>query len=237
MYKIGVVEDEKEYQESLINSLHRIEKEQGEQFMVRLFNDGMDILDEYSVDYDLLLLDIKMKYIDGMETARRIREIDKDVTIIFITSLAQYAIEGYKVQAFDFILKPVKYEQFQVTINHALNSIKKWKKEKMLRVIDGNNIRKVSTNDIYYMEVINHDIFIHTDSEVVIMKNTRMRDMENDLRQYNYARANQSFLVNMKYISEIKGDEIILPNTIVFLSRSRKKDFIKQFAFYIGMEI
>ena len=107
----------------------------------------------------------------------------------------------------------------------------------MLRVIDGNNIRKVSTNDIYYMEVINHDIFIHTDSEVVIMKNTRMRDMENDLRQYNYARANQSFLVNMKYISEIKGDEIILPNTIVFLSRSRKKDFIKQFAFYIGMEI
>ena len=73
--------------------------------------------------------------------------------------------------------------------------------------------------------------------EVVIMKNTRMRDMENDLRQYNYARANQSFLVNMKYISEIKGDEIILPNTIVFLSRSRKKDFIKQFAFYIGMEI
>ena len=130
MYKIAVVEDEKEYQESLINSLHRIEKEQGEQFMVRLFNDGMDILDEYSVDYDLLLLDIKMKYIDGMETARRIREIDKDVTIIFITSLAQYAIEGYKVQAFDFILKPVKYEQFQVTINHALNSIKKWKKEK-----------------------------------------------------------------------------------------------------------
>ena len=140
MYKIAVVEDEKEYQESLINSLHRIEKEQGEQFMVRLFNDGMDILDEYSVDYDLLLLDIKMKYIDGMETARRIREIDKDVTIIFITSLAQYAIEGYKVQAFDFILKPVKYEQFQVTINHALNSIKKWKKEKMLRVIDGNNM-------------------------------------------------------------------------------------------------
>ena len=111
MLKIAIVEDERECQEALIEHLRKYEKEKNEAFIVRIFNDGIDILDDYSADYDLIFLDIHMKYQDGMTTAKRIREVDADAQIVFITALAQYAIEGYKVNALDFILKPVVYEQ------------------------------------------------------------------------------------------------------------------------------
>ena len=117
MLKIAIVEDERECQEALIEHLRKYEKEKNEAFIVRIFNDGIDILDDYSADYDLIFLDIHMKYQDGMTTAKRIREVDADAQIVFITALAQYAIEGYKVNALDFILKPVVYEQLAMTMD------------------------------------------------------------------------------------------------------------------------
>lgn len=120
MLKIAIVEDERECQEALIEHLRKYEKDKNEAFIVRIFNDGIDILDDYSADYDLIFLDIHMKYQDGMTTAKRIREVDADAQIVFITALAQYAIEGYKVNALDFILKPVVYEQLAMTMDKVL---------------------------------------------------------------------------------------------------------------------
>lgn len=81
MLKIAIVEDERECQEALIEHLRKYEKEKNEAFIVRIFNDGIDILDDYSADYDLIFLDIHMKYQDGMTTAKRIREVDADAQI------------------------------------------------------------------------------------------------------------------------------------------------------------
>ena len=67
-----------------------------------MFSDGDEILDDFRADYDLILL-------DGLETAEKIRELDRNVYLVFVTNLANYAIRGYSVQAFDFVLKPVNY--------------------------------------------------------------------------------------------------------------------------------
>ena len=134
MLKIAIVEDERECQEALIEHLRKYEKEKNEAFIVRIFNDGIDILDDYSADYDLIFLDIHMKYQDGMTTAKRIREVDADAQIVFITALAQYAIEGYKVNALDFILKPVVYEQLAMTMDKVLAVTSKYHKEKQILV-------------------------------------------------------------------------------------------------------
>ena len=74
-----------------------------------MFSDGDEILDDFRADYDLILLDIQMKHLDGLETAEKIRELDRNVYLVFVTNLANYAIRGYSVQAFDFVLKPVNY--------------------------------------------------------------------------------------------------------------------------------
>ncbi|MBR1572474.1 MAG: response regulator transcription factor [Lachnospiraceae bacterium] len=237
MYKIAIVEDEKECQSVLVDYLNQYEKERDVAIMPRIFNDGIDIMDDYSADYDIIFLDIRMKHKDGMKTAQEIRQVDNDVIIIFITSLAQYAIEGYKVNASDFILKPVKYNQLQLTLDKALETIKKWKREKQILVVDGTAKRKISTDDIYYVEVIDHDLHFHTKHGVMVQKNTTMRAMEAELVPYNFARGNNAYTINLKYVELVKGDEVMVNGNSLYMSRGRKKDFLRALADYVGTEV
>lgn len=234
MYRVAIVEDEKDCQSVLVDFLNRYEKEKEVHIIPRIFNDGIDILDDYSADYDIIFLDIRMKHKDGMKTAQEIRELDGDVVIVFITSLAQYAIEGYKVNASDFILKPVKYQQLELTLDKAISSIKKWKMEKQILVVDGTTKRKISTEDIYYVEVINHDLQFHTKSGVMMQKNTTLKEMETELIPFNFARGNNAFIANLKYVELVKGDEVVVGGERLYLSRGRKKDFLRALADYVG---
>ena len=120
MIRIAIVEDEPESREQLIRYLRRYEDENDVKFQVTEYKDGLDILDEYGGQFDLILLDIRMKFVDGMETARKIREKDRNVIIVFITNMAQYAIQGYDVEARGFILKPVRYSAFSQQILYTL---------------------------------------------------------------------------------------------------------------------
>ena len=97
MIHVAVVEDEEKYREQLSEFLSRYGKEKGISIQTRIYCDGIDILDEYAGQFEVILLDIRMKHIDGMEAARKIREKDKEVIIIFITNMAEYAIQGYDV--------------------------------------------------------------------------------------------------------------------------------------------
>ena len=107
MIRIALVEDEAEVRAQLQGYVQRHTRQYGTEFAVTEFADGMELLDDYRPVYDILFLDVEMKHLDGMETARRVRELDKDVIIVFITNMAQYAIGGYAVGALDYVLKPV----------------------------------------------------------------------------------------------------------------------------------
>ena len=106
MIRIALVEDEAEVRAQLQGYVQRHTRQYGTEFAVTEFADGMELLDDYRPVYDILFLDVEMKHLDGMETARRVRELDKDVIIVFITNMAQYAIGGYAVGALDYVLKP-----------------------------------------------------------------------------------------------------------------------------------
>ena len=237
MLKIAIVEDERECQEALIEHLRKYEKEKNEAFIVRIFNDGIDILDDYSADYDLIFLDIHMKYQDGMTTAKRIREVDADAQIVFITALAQYAIEGYKVTALDFILKPVVYEQLAMTMDKVLAVTSKYHKEKQLLVAEGERKCKISTEDILYIEVVGHDMFFRTKDKVYSKHGIPLKTMADELAEYYFVKSGQSQLVNLRHVDEVKKDTVYVGGTQIFLSRSRKKEFLEAFADYVGMEI
>lgn len=92
MKRIAIVEDEKEHQEILANYIGRYGRERGEDFQISYYKDGIDFVDEYVSQYEIILLDIKMKFMDGMEAAKKIREKDRQVLIIFITNLAESTI-------------------------------------------------------------------------------------------------------------------------------------------------
>lgn len=107
MIRIAIVEDEAAVRQQLEGYVQRYTRQYGTEFEVHLFEDGIEILDDYRPVYDLILLDVEMKHLDGMETAQRIRALDNEVNLIFITNMAQYAINGYAVGALDYVLKPV----------------------------------------------------------------------------------------------------------------------------------
>lgn len=123
MLRVAVVEDETEYRGLIQEMVGRYAKEYDLQIQTTAFPDGRELVQNYH-KFDILLMDIEMPHLNGMEAAQKIRELDKEVVIVFITNMAQYAIKGYEVDALDFILKPLNYYTFSMRFTRAVGRVK-----------------------------------------------------------------------------------------------------------------
>ena len=128
MISVAVVDDEYTERENLRRFFELAQKKIQEPITAELFSSGEQFLSMSGNRFDLICLDIDMSGRNGIETAREIRRNDPEVIIIFITNLAQMAIRGYEVRAFDFILKPVNYNAFYMKIRSAISSSAQRKK-------------------------------------------------------------------------------------------------------------
>ncbi len=107
MLHVAICDDEAAFVQHLSQLLDRYAQETGTELKISTFGDGADLTDPYDPTIDLIFLDIQMGIMDGLRTAQRIREMDGQVSIIFLTTLAQYSLEGYQYQATNYILKPL----------------------------------------------------------------------------------------------------------------------------------
>lgn len=222
MIKIAICEDEKEQQELLKTYINQIFEALYIKYKLEIFNSGEELLENYQNDTDVLLLDIQMGQINGMDTARKIRSIDDKVEIIFITSLIEYALEGYEVRAYRYLIKPVKYENLKENIRNCIKEIDI--KNKYIIVKEQGNQIKLDINEITYVEVQKETITIHTLNEVYKTNGT-MINIEKDIDCDRFFRCHKSFLVNLEHIKSIKQYTAILENSEeVPVSRYRFKD-------------
>ena len=120
MIRLAIVEDEQQYRDLLENYINQYAKEHFCEISVRFFTDGDEIVENYRCEYDIILMDIMMQFMDGMTAAETIRKYDDKVILIFITNMANYAIKGYTVAAFDYILKPITYYALEKSLNRAI---------------------------------------------------------------------------------------------------------------------
>ena len=125
MIRIAIVEDEETYINQFTEYLQNYQKTTNEEIDVTVYRDGDEITSKYKSQYDIILMDVQMKFIDGMTAAQEIQNVDSKVIIIFITNMSQYAIHGYKVGALDYILKPVSYFSFCKHIGEAIARLKR----------------------------------------------------------------------------------------------------------------
>ena len=206
--RIGVVEDDPASCQLVLDYLNRYQQENGEQFTVSVFDDGARIVEKYTPVYDILLLDIEMSEMDGMAAARRIRERDDKVVIVFITAAPQYAISGYEVRALSYLLKPLPWFAFSQELKKSIDMVRRNGDDSML-IETGNGQMRLNLADILYLESIRHTIVIHTlDGKYSI--NGTLKDMEAKLADYHFFRSNSCYLVNLKHVTGVADQDCIM---------------------------
>lgn len=224
MIRIAIVEDDKNYAEMLKKYIIRYENESGQRFQVFTFEDGEDVAENYKASYDIILMDIEMRFMDGMTAAEEIRKNDSEVVIIFITNMPQYAMKGYAVEALDYVLKPINYFAFSQRIDRALNRMGR-RCSRYLNVTYRGGIRKLDISSIFYIEVQNHDLIYHTKDGIVSQRGT-MKELEAGLEKENFFRCSKCYLVNLEHVEALEGSSIIVGGEEVQVSRARKKELL-----------
>lgn len=232
--RIAIVEDSATDRELIKKNLHQYEKENDIRFDSVEFSDGEDLVVNYTADYDLIFMDIQMAFMDGMKTAQRVRKLDFDVLIIFLTNLPQYAIEGYKVNAFDYILKPISWPSFRESVSRALLRIKPREKEYVTVSIDGGKT-KLQVDRICYVEAQDHILLYNTLDGRIMTKGT-MQEAEMHLGTDRFFRCSRSYLVNLSYVETYRGCDISVNGDMIQVSRRRRKDFLNALNMYINGE-
>lgn len=202
MYHIAIVEDELEFSMQLQEYLKQYQEKNDVEFKISVFSDGAEILEDYRPEYDAIFMDIEMPGINGMDAAEKIREMDEDVVIMFITNMAQYALFGYSVGALDFVMKPVNYYTFAMKVRRVLKRVQKKELEQkaiVLNLADG--IKKLDTKQIYFVEIQNRLLHYHTTEGEYVLKGT-MQNAEKMLESDTFVKCNHWYLVNLKHVKE-----------------------------------
>lgn len=232
MIKIAIVEDEELYAKQLNEYLRQYERENGEAIEVTIYSDGDRIVDKYQSQYDIILMDIEMKFMDGMSAAEEIRKIDTEVVIIFITNMTQYAIRGYAVDALDYVLKPVSYFALSQRLNRAIGRMRK-RESKMIMVNMKGGIVRLNIANIYYIESQGHTLILHTILGDYETSGT-MKEMDGKLLDMNFCRGNKGYLINLQHVDGISDGCAIVKDERLILSRARKKEFMEALTKYWG---
>lgn len=232
MIRVALVEDEESSQRTLTEYLERFSQEINEKIHVSIFPDGAEIVEDYRGNYDIILMDILMRYMDGMEAASEIRKVDKEVVILFITSTPQYVMKGYTVDALDYVLKPVSYFAFSQRMQRALERMKH-RTRKFISVPFQGGMRKLDISQIRYIEVVNHSLIYHLDGETLEAKGV-LSELEDALTEYHFFRCNKCYLVNLEHVNGVNENCADVDGDQIQVSRPKKKEFLDALNNYIN---
>ena len=173
-----------------------------------------------------------MKQLDGMAAAKRIRMTDDGTAIIFVTRMAKYAIKGYEVSALDFIVKPVDYFSFVLKMKRALAYVEtNRKKPVMLKM--GADAEYVYETEIKYVETLSHYLIYHTVRGDFKLLGS-LKSATEQLSPETFILCNRCYLVNMRYVTEVKDNIVFIGDEQLIISRYRRKEFMEALAKFWG---
>jgi len=212
--RIAICDDEQAQQLLVEKYLLEWGKEHHDSIVTRLFPNGESFLFSWEEDkeYDLLILDIEMGKMNGMELAGEIRKQDEEIPILFITGYDSYMAQGYEVSALHYLLKPVNKEKLFVVLDRLQrNRVKTEIEEKFLFQTEEGTL-SLPLSKIWYVEASAHQCVLYTQEQAYVLKQTISAVEKLFSGKKEIIRCHRSYLVNLQHISAIVKNEIILDN-------------------------
>lgn len=236
MINIAIIEDEKKEQEFLLESFKKLMIEKKIDISLQTYKSGEEFLFEFEYNkFDIVLMDIDLgkDRMNGLTISKKMREIDSDVILIFITNLAQYAIDGYTVNAYDYIIKPFSFYDFSLKINTIINNGLSDKSKKIVIKCEGKQII-LPIQQIFYIEVVNHTLIYYT-SKGDYSSNGSLSELSKTLAASHFSLCNSCYLINLRYVESISGFFVMVHGKQLTISHPRKKKFITDLNEYLGL--
>ena len=232
MLNFAICDDEPYMAQEIVNQLSRyMNGEQIASYCVSSFQNGCSLL-ESGCDFDVIFLDIQMEHLNGMETAKMLRQRKNHSLLIFVTVLKECVFDAFEVEAFDYLLKPLDSGHFKRTMDRIIKSLQQ-RETKNIVVQRGTSCDVILLAEIVYCEVQGRKIYIHQSDGKI----TDYYDKLNDLEQRidgRFFRCHRSYLVNIEYIRGCNAGQVILSQgDKIPVSRLRERDLTQALLRYM----
>lgn len=200
---------------------------------IRTFADGHEVVANYRPDFDIIFLDIQMKDLDGLEAAAKIRQVDTEVILLFITNSPHYAIRGYAVDALSYLVKPVPYFAFSQELKRGIERVRRANSDALL-LPSGGAMHRVSIKEIVYIESIRGRIVVHAIDRTHAFVGT-LKSFEAKLADKGFFRSNHCYLVNMDHVIGVEQSIcVMVGGARLQVSRPRKRAFLEALTDHVG---
>lgn len=205
---IAVCEDLQKDAEQLYTLLRRYCSENQLEAKISLFASGEALLEQYQPGkFQLLLLDVIMNGVSGMDAARKIRQTDSEVTIIFITVSKEFAAESYMVDAAFYIVKPLDYESLCLAMEKCRHLLRQHAKS--ITIAESRRMVNVKLKDIIYLESQRNDCILHTCGGEIRTR-AKLSELEAELGGWPFLRCHRSFIVNLNWLEDMLDKDFVL---------------------------
>ena len=223
MIYIAICDDEKHMSAHIRSCVSDFFRKKNRETSLRMFSSGEELL-SYNGQIDILFLDIQMKGMDGMETARKLRADQFQGFLVFITVLKEMVFQSFEVQAYDYLVKPVDKKQFEKTMERLYASMQNASEDSLL-VQKGYEGRIIPKDEIVFCEIIDRKIYLNLASGEVVDYYERIENLETKLDNRFY-RCHRSYLINLKHLKGYKNGTAYMDNgKEIPVSRLRSKEF------------
>ena len=236
MHRVLIVEDDPAEAAKLRSHLDRYAHEHDTPFSVEVLSSALEFVETRHVA-DLIFMDINMPGVNGMEAAELLRTYDSETPLVFVTDLAQYAVSGYRVDALDFMVKPVEYADFSLRMDRAMRVVQR-RAGKSLTIPTADGLRVVGLRDVLYVDILRHDLYYHVTGGEVLRNRGSLTQLEEQLVPEGFVRVSASHLVNMAQVTRVRTGSVEMSDgEEISFGRSRKRQALETLSAYIGGSI
>ena len=233
--QIWLAEDEAPQRTQLCALLRQVCAARSVEVELRAFDSGLALVEAYRPGVDLLLLDIDMPGLSGMDAAHRIRERDERVLIVFCTNLVARALDGYAVAALDFLVKPItsgRLDDLMAKVQRRLGLSAP--AALTLHTQDATTV--VPVRDILYAETYGRKVRLHTVQATLDLRMT-LSALEGQLPENAFFRIHNACIVSLAHVDRISGCDVTVSGDILPVSRHKKRDFLKALTNFMGEQL